>query len=82
MSVVHGTYRKGHIDIDEPVDWAEGERVSILRADSALGVQEETWVDTPEARAALVASMDDIEPLEMTPEEEAEWKAALDAVGE
>ena len=30
MSIIHGTYKSGHIELDSPVDWPEGVRVGIL----------------------------------------------------
>ena len=80
MSVVHGTYRGGHVDLDDPVDWAEGERVAIHRGSSEWGMTEADWPDTPEARADLIARMKEIEPFELTPEEQAEIAAAREDV--
>lgn len=47
--------------------------------DTGLGIREEDWPTTPEGIAAMRARMAQFEPLEMTSEEEANWKAALRA---
>ena len=47
--------------------------------EETLGVREEDWSDTPEAIASWLQWYDSLEPLEMTPEEEAEWQAARQA---
>jgi predicted DNA-binding antitoxin AbrB/MazE fold protein len=44
-----------------------------------LGVRDEDWPTDPEGIARHLALMDKIEPLEMTPQEEAEWLAARKA---
>ncbi len=37
------------------------------------------WPTTPEGIAALLKRMDECEPVEMTPEDEAKWKESLTA---
>jgi hypothetical protein len=77
-----GTWKEGQIILDEAADWPEGCRVSvepILGEVEAIGITEEQWPRTPESIAEWLAWFDSIEPIEMTPEEEAEWQAALAA---
>ena len=38
-------------------------------------MREEDWPTTPEGIAALLKRWDELEPLEMTQEEEAQWEA-------
>lgn len=79
MSVIHGTYRDGKIIPDNPpADWPEGKRVVIGEAPDELdvGMREEDWPTTPEGIAAWIARVDQLQPF-LTPEEEAEWKKAL-----
>ena len=71
-----GTYRAGRVELDAPVDWPDGARVSIEPKEESLGLSESDWPTTPEGQAALAASILEIEPLDLTPEEEAEWAAA------
>jgi hypothetical protein len=83
-----GTFRNGHVELDSTVGWAEGLRVAIVPlklfapqgsnggGDGSWGMDEAEYEDTSEFRARLIAQMDAFEPLELTPEEEAEWEAA------
>jgi hypothetical protein len=48
----------------------------------SLGMREEDWPTTPEGIAALLRRWHAHEPLEMTPEEEAAWRADLRARNE
>jgi hypothetical protein len=89
-SAVNGTYHDGQVKLDADVDWPNGARVrvvpqpqfatrqrsSALPDDYAWGLDEADYEDTPEFREKLIAQMDSFEPLELTPEEEAEWLAA------
>ena len=87
MSIIHGTYKGGHVELDSPVDWPEGARVEILPMskngsadDSApresYGMREEDWPTTKEGIEALIAEWNAMEPLELTPADEAEIEAA------
>ena len=71
MSIVHGTYKSGHIELDSPVDWPEGARVEILsafgtngREDEDFGMDERDWPTTKEGIEALIARMDAREPVQ------------------
>ena len=81
MSAINGTVRNGHVVLDTPADWPEGSRVRVepLPEAEVYGMCEEDWQDTPEAIAAWLAWYDSLEPLEMSPAEEAEWLAARQA---
>lgn len=47
-----------------------------------LGMREEDWPTTPEAIAALLARMEQMEPGWLSPEDDAAWRAALRAQNE
>lgn len=80
MKTILGTVRNGQIIADQPIEWPEGCRVVIEPAEeSTLGIREEDWPTTPEGIARHLALMDQIEPLEMSAEEEAAWQAARKA---
>jgi hypothetical protein len=81
MNAINATYRNRQVVLDEPADWPEGKRLRVepVREEETLGVREEDWPTDPEGIARHLALMDRIEPLEMTPEEEAEWQAARKA---
>ncbi len=78
MKAITGIVRNGQIVADQPVTWPDGCRVVIEPAPEeaeTLGIREEDWPTDPEGIARLLALMDQIEPLEMTPEEEVAWQA-------
>jgi len=77
MNAIKATWRDGQIIPLDPVDWPEGTelRVEPLPDDEPLGIREEDWPSTPEEIEKHLALMDQIEPLILTPEEEAAWEA-------
>lgn len=65
--MIKGVYRNGHVELDTPVDWPEGCEVRVTPCDSAPigysdGLDEATWVDTPENREWLIAEWEALEP--------------------
>ena len=79
MTAIAGIYKNGQIILDAPADWPEGCRVIVEPAlkDEILGIREEDWPDSPEGIAAWLRWYDSLEPIDMTPQEEAEWQAGL-----
>lgn len=77
MNTIKGTYKNGQIIMAEPADWPEGTEVLIepIPQPEMLGIREEDWPDTPEGIAAWLRWYDSLEPLEFTPEEEADIAA-------
>jgi hypothetical protein len=70
--------KNGQIVLDEPARLPDGTRVEVVPAEGGrptMGIREEDWPTTPEGIAALLKRMDDLEPLAMTPEEEADLAA-------
>jgi hypothetical protein len=82
MDQVTGTYRGGLVVLDEPADWPEGTRVVVRQPSEGQGLTEDQWPATLEGTAALLARWDAMQPLELTPEDEAEIAAAREAVRE
>ena len=87
MTIIHGTYKGGHVELDSPVDWPEGVRVGILSPvpeeetsividSEPLGMSDAEWPTTKEGIAALIAEWNAMEPLKLTPEDEKEIEAA------
>jgi hypothetical protein len=78
MSAINGTVRNGQIVLDEPVDWPDGTEVLVkpLLEEPAAFNRDDDTPPTPEEIARQLALMDQIEPLIMTAEEEAEWQEA------
>src|ERR1051325_10095404 len=76
--LVSGVYRRGKIDLDHRVERPDGARVEVAPRAGEIRLCEKLCPDTPEGRAALVAYMNTLEPLELTPEDEAEIAAAFE----
>jgi hypothetical protein len=77
MTAIKGTVRNRQVVVEVPADWPEGCEVRIepiARADA-----EDDAPAAPEVIAARLALMDQIEPGWLSPEDEATWKAALEA---
>ena len=87
MSIFDGTtsltgiLKNGQVILDKQAEWPEGCRVVVVRESAVpfLGMVEDEQGDDPESIARWIAAFDAIPPLEMTPEEEAEWQAAREA---
>lgn len=84
MNAITGVYSAGKITLDAAADWPDGCRVLIepVAGPPGRGLAEEEWQDTPEAVAGWSRWYDSLEPLEFTPEEEAELAAWRKRVGE
>ena len=81
VTAITGTWKNGRIVIDSPTDWPDGCRVIIepVTDSAALAIREEDWAETPEAIAEWLRWYDTLEPLLMSPEEEANWQDSLNA---
>src|SRR5438094_1565642 len=82
MDALQGIIRNGRIVLGAPAELPEGTRVEVLPiggARPALGMREEDWPTTPEGIALLLARMDRVEPGWLSPEDDAAWRAALQA---
>jgi hypothetical protein len=85
MESASGTYENGQVKLDGCVHWPEGSKVEVTLSAQppfaqAGGLDETTWIDTPEHRDWLVAQWEALEPPTMTDEEWAQWQAARQAV--
>jgi hypothetical protein len=78
MTTITTIVKNGRVEVVAPADWPEGTPVLIepLPHEATVGIREEDWPTDPEGIARHLARMDQAEPLEMTPQEEAEWQAA------
>jgi len=78
MAILTGTFKNGSILLDHPpVDWGEGERVTIhaLPGEGVVGMTEEEQGDDPESIERWIEWNRSIPVLEMTAEEEADMHA-------
>jgi hypothetical protein len=78
MSAIRATWKDGRIIPDGPVNWPEGSRL-LIEPDPAgsLEVSDAAWSNTPEAIAEWLKWCNSLEPLRVTPDEEAEADAWL-----
>jgi predicted DNA-binding antitoxin AbrB/MazE fold protein len=78
MLEVTGTVTNGVVVPTQPGSLPEGAKVRVVvESDEPTGgMREEDWPTTPEGIAALLAEWKTLEPIEYTPEEEAELRAA------
>ena len=80
MNAIKGIVKNGQIVVGEPLDWPDGTEVIVEPvAPESVGMTEEEQGDDPESIARWIAAFDAIPPLQMTPEEEADWQAARQA---
>ena len=78
MNAIKGKYRNGQIILEEKADWPEDTEVLVEPViEPEVGMREDDWSDSPEAIADWIRWYDSLDPLIMTPEEEAAWKQAL-----
>jgi hypothetical protein len=77
MNTVKGTWKNGQVVLDSPTDWPDGCRVLVEPAPEGvtIGIREEDWPTTPQAIADWLQWYDSLEPIEITPEEEANLAA-------
>ena len=79
MDAIHGTYHDGKIELDAPVSWPDGSRVTVTTEPDSFGMSEADWPTTPEGIAAYIAKLESLEVPEMSDQEWAEWQAAREA---
>jgi len=77
-----GTYRDGHVELNEPVDWEEGMRVSIESEEGKYGMDEAEWPTDQKGIEEHIARIKALKPLNLTPEELKEIEDARAAVRE
>ena len=78
MSAIRGTIQDGKVVFDTPPDWPDGTPVEVepVRSSERIGISEEEQGDDADSITRWLAWLDSLEPLKMTPEEEAEWQKA------
>ena len=79
MSGIQGTYHEGHVELDSPVNWPEGARVAVIPTASEIVLTDHDWPQTPNDLKELLACIDALEPLVLTPQDESEIASAREA---
>src|SRR5262245_51294810 len=77
VNAIRATWQNGQIVPDGPVDWTDGVRLRVEPGAPPTGTTGDEWSNTPEAVAEWLKWYDALEPLVMTPAEEAEADAWL-----
>jgi predicted DNA-binding antitoxin AbrB/MazE fold protein len=81
--VVKGTYRDGLVELNQKVDCPNGTPVKVvIESDMPEMMREEDFPTTPEGIEALARAVESFDPVEFSPEDEAEIAAARAAVRE
>jgi hypothetical protein len=84
MNSIKATVKGGRLETEVPADWPDGTEVLVqpILAEENNGDREEDWLNTPEAIADWLKWYDSLEPLSLTPEEEADAEAWMKKVNE
>jgi hypothetical protein len=71
MSAIRGRVTGGKIELTAPAGWPDGTEVEVRPVEETVGLTEEEWPETPEEIEAWLRWYDSLEPLILTPEDEA-----------
>ena len=74
MNAILSVVKNGRVEVDAPPDWPEGTPVRVELGLNGKATDEER-PETPEEIEEWIRRFREIEPIEMTPEEEASWEA-------
>ena len=80
MSILTGVIRDGRVELDTPAALPNGTRVRVEPEAEEGFLRDEDWPTTPEGIDALVRRMEQLDPIVLTPEDEARIAAARTAV--
>ena len=72
MNAIKATVRQGRLELDVPLDWADGTEVLIeprMTSLEKIGIDESEWRDDSESLADWEAWLKTFEPIELTPDE-------------
>lgn len=78
MNAILSVVKNGRIEVDAPPDWPEGSPVRVELGVNGNATDDER-PETPEEIEAWIHRFREIEPIELTPEEEASWETARKA---
>ena len=76
MNAILGMVKNGRVEVDAPVDWPEGSPVRVnLELNGHVKYDDDDSPETPEEIDAWLEWFHSLEPIVMSPEEEAAWAA-------
>lgn len=81
ISAIRGKFIGGTVQFSPPPEWTEGIEIHMepVHERDSIGISEEEQGDDPESIARWIAWLNSLKPFRMTEEEEARWKAGLEA---
>jgi hypothetical protein len=75
MNVILSMVRDGRVEVDVPPDWPEGTPVRVELGLNGRASYDNEKPETPEEIEEWIRRFREIEPIEMTLEEQAAWEA-------
>jgi hypothetical protein len=75
MNTILGVVKNGRIEVEAPPDWPDGAPVRVELGLNGMHPLDDETPETPEEIEAWLRWFHNLEPVEMTPEEEASWEA-------
>jgi hypothetical protein len=74
MNAILSVVKNGRVEVDAPPDWPEGTPVRVELGFNGRAEIDDEYPETPEEIEEWIPRFREIEPIEMTPEEEAAWE--------
>ncbi len=75
MEAILSMVKNGRVEVDAPPDWPDGTPVRVDLGSNRAAEADDESPETPEEIRAGLRWYHNLEPLVMTPEEEAAWEA-------
>ena len=79
MNAILSVVKNGRIEVDAPPDWPDGTPVRVELGLNGHAKYADERPETPEEIEEWIRRFREIEPIELTSEEEASWEAARKA---
>jgi hypothetical protein len=75
MNAILSVVKNGRVEVDAPPDWPDGTPVRVELGLNGQARYDDEVAETPEEIEAWLRWYHSLEPIVMTPEEEAAWEA-------
>jgi hypothetical protein len=75
MNAIQSVVKNGRVEVDAPPDWPDGTPVRVELGLTGQAEYDDESLETPEEIEAWLRWYHSLEPIVMTPEEEAAWEA-------
>ncbi len=75
MNAIQSVVKNGRVEVDVPPDWLDGTPVRVELGLTGQAEYDDESPETPEEIEAWLRWYHSLEPIVMTPEEEAAWEA-------